>query len=108
MKREGHPPYQEVLFIDSSTNDQFICGTTLKSKETAMFEGKEYPVMRLSISSFSHPFWTKSSQFADSEGRIDKFKKRYQKVAAAQEILEEKQKQRALAAKEEKKKKKRS
>lgn len=85
MKKEGHPLYQEVLFIDSSTDFKFVCGTTLKPKDKATFEGKEYPVMRLPTSSASHPFWTKSSQFADSEGRIDKFKKRYQKVAVVSE-----------------------
>ncbi|MBM3199060.1 MAG: type B 50S ribosomal protein L31 [Chlamydiae bacterium] len=106
MKKEGHPAYQDVLFIDSSTDYKFVCGTTLKPKDKATFEGKEYPVMRLPISSASHPFWTKSSQFADSEGRIDKFKKRYQKVAAAQEMKEEENKKRAALKKEEAKKKK--
>jgi len=51
MKKEGHPPYQEVLFIDSSTGHKFIIGTTLQPKEREMFEGKEYPVYRLPISS---------------------------------------------------------
>lgn len=104
MKREGHPEYQDVLFVDSSTDFKFVCGTTLKPKEKAVFEGKEYPVMRLSTSSASHPFWTKSSQFADSEGRIDKFKKKYQKVAAAREAQEEKKA--ASSKKEDKSKKK--
>ena len=83
MKKQGHPPYQEVLFVDSSTGFKFVCGTTLKPKDTEMFEGKEYPVMRVSTSSVSHPFWTKSNQFVDSEGRVDKFRKKYAKAAAA-------------------------
>ncbi len=77
MKKEGHPAYQEVLFIDSSTGHKFICGTTLKPKEKEMYEGKEYPVCRVSISSASHPFFTGSKQLLDSEGRVDKFLKRY-------------------------------
>lgn len=77
MKKEGHPAYQEVLFIDSSTGHKFICGTTLKPKEKEMHEGKEYPVCRVSISSASHPFYTGSKQLLDSEGRVDKFLKRY-------------------------------
>jgi len=77
MKKQGHPPYQEVLFVDSSTGFKFVCGSTLQPKETEMFEGKEYPVYRMAISSASHPFYTGSKQFLDSEGRVDKFNKRY-------------------------------
>ncbi len=79
MKDKIHPPYQDVLFVDSSTGKKFVCGSTLQPKEREMFEGKEYPVYRLSISSFSHPFFTGANQFIDSEGRVDKFQKRYQK-----------------------------
>lgn len=87
MKKKGHPAYQEVLFVDSSTGHKFICGSTLQPKEKGEFEGKEYPVYRLAISSASHPFFTKSTQFVDSEGRVDKFQKRYkEKKRAAIEI----------------------
>ena len=79
MKEKIHPPYQEVLFIDSSTGTNFLIGSTLQPKEKAMFEGKEYPVYRLPVSSASHPFFTGSKQFIDSEGRVDKFVKRYAK-----------------------------
>ena len=81
MKKEGHPPYQDVLFIDSSTGYKFICGSTLQPKEREVFDGKEYPVYRLPVSSASHPFFTGSKQFIDSEGRVDKFVKRYAKKA---------------------------
>lgn len=77
MKKEGHPPYQDVLFVDSATGFKFVCGTTLQPKEREMFEGKEYPVYRASISSASHPFFTGAKQMIDSEGRLDKFNKRY-------------------------------
>lgn len=79
MKDQGHPPYQEVLFVDSSTGYKFVCGSTLQPKEKEKFEGKEYPVFRLATSSSSHPFFTKSKALVDTEGRIDKFKKRYAK-----------------------------
>ncbi len=79
MKKEGHPDYQEVLFVDSSTGHKFVCGSTLKPKEKEKFEGKEYPVYRVAVSSASHPFFTGSKQFIDSEGRVDKFRKRYAK-----------------------------
>lgn len=77
MKKQGHPPYQEILFVDSSTNFKFVCGSTLQPKEREVFEGKEYAVYRVPVSSASHPFFTGSKQFVDSEGRVDKFKKRY-------------------------------
>lgn len=77
MKDNIHPPYQEVLFVDSSTGFAFVCGSTMQPKETETFEGKTYPVVRLATSSASHPFFTKSKQFVDAEGRVDKFNKRY-------------------------------
>ncbi len=85
MKKQGHPPYQEVLFVDSSTGFKFICGTTLQPKEKEKFEGKEYPVFRVPVSSASHPFFTGSKQLIDSEGRVDKFKKRYSKKLEVKE-----------------------
>jgi large subunit ribosomal protein L31 len=77
MKEKIHPPYQEVLFVDSSTGTKFLIGSTLQPKEKEKFEGKEYPVVRIPVSSASHPFFTKANQFIDSEGRVDKFKKKY-------------------------------
>ena len=77
MKKEGHPPYQDILFVDTATGHKFVCGSTLQPEETETFEGKEYPVYRVPISSSSHPFFTGSQQFVDSEGRVDKFRKRY-------------------------------
>lgn len=90
MKKEGHPPYQEILFVDSSTGYKFVCGSTLQPKEKEMYEGKEYPVYRVPVSSASHPFFTGSKQFIDSEGRVDKFVKRYAKVAEKKEAFEAK------------------
>lgn len=88
MKKQGHPDYQEVLFVDSSTGWKLVCGTTLKPQEKEMYEGKEYPVYRVPVSSASHPFFTGSKQLVDSEGRVDKFKKRY----AKKEVKEEEKK----------------
>lgn len=77
MKKDVHPKYQPVLFVDSTTGQRFIIGSTLQPKEKEKFEGKEYPVYHLATSSYSHPFFTGSKQFVDAEGRVDKFKKRY-------------------------------
>jgi large subunit ribosomal protein L31 len=77
MKKNTHPEYQSVVFEDSSTGARFVCGTTLRTKETTMHDGKEYPLCRVSVSSSSHPFFTGSKGNVDAEGRIEKFKKRY-------------------------------
>src|SRR6185503_4896631 len=108
MKKKGHPAYQEILFMDSATGHKFICGSTLQPKEKEMFEGKEYPVYRVPVSSASHPFFTGSKQFIDSEGRVDKFVKRYAKVAEKKEAFEAKKEEeeakKKIAAKKGKKK----
>lgn len=100
MKKDTHPPYQEVLFVDSSTGTKFLIGSTLQTKEKEMHEGKEYPVCRVAVSSASHPFFTGSNQFVDSEGRMDKFNKRYQRkreqVSAELEKKEEAKKVKAV------------
>jgi large subunit ribosomal protein L31 len=102
MKDKKHPPYHEVLFEDSSTGSKFIIGSTLQTKETTKFEGKEYPLYRVSVSSASHPFFTKATQFMDTEGRVDKFTKKYQRKTAEVKVSQEKQEE----AKKEKVKKK--
>lgn len=79
MQKDKHPPYHEVLFVDTTTNAKFICLTTLQTEDRLEYEGKEYPVHYVSVSSDSHPFYTGSTQFIDTEGRVDKFRKRYQK-----------------------------
>ena len=108
MKENIHPQYQKVLFVDTSTGHKYLCGTTLKTDEKEVFEGKEYPVCRIAISSSSHPFFAGGKQLVDTEGRVDKFNKRYQ--AAQQKAQEKKeeaesQEKEASLAKAKKKKK---
>lgn len=91
MKEKTHPPYQDVLFEDSSTGTQFLIGSTLQPKEKGMFQGKEYPKYRVPISSASHPFFTKSDKAVDSEGRMDKFAKKYARKSAEVKQAIEKQ-----------------
>ncbi|MEC7839290.1 MAG: type B 50S ribosomal protein L31 [Chlamydiota bacterium] len=83
MKKDTHPKYQQVLFVDSSTGHKFVCGSTLCPEETGTFEGKDYPVCHVPVSSASHPLFTGSKQFVDAEGRVDKFRKRYAAKPAA-------------------------
>ncbi|KXT75745.1 type B 50S ribosomal protein L31 [Streptococcus sp. DD12] len=77
MKKDIHPEYREVVFMDSSTGFQFLSGSTLNSKETVEFEGKEYPLIRVEISSDSHPFYTGRQKFTQADGRVDRFNKKY-------------------------------
>lgn len=90
MQKKIHPQYQEVLFEDSSTGSKFIIGSTLQTKEKTNFEGKEFPLCRVSVSSASHPFYTKASQFMDTEGRLDKFKKKYERKTAEVKVAQAK------------------
>jgi large subunit ribosomal protein L31 len=91
MKKKIHPPYQKVLFIDSSTGSTYLISTTLQPKERGMFEGEEYPVCRVPISSSSHPFFTGSGQHIDSEGCLVKFQMKYAKreEARIQKLLDD-------------------
>lgn len=81
MKQNKHPKYQEVLFVDSSTGTEFVCGSTLQPKEKKMFKGKEYPVCHVAVSSSSHPYYRGGSQIVDTEGRVNRFLKKYANAA---------------------------
>jgi large subunit ribosomal protein L31 len=77
MKKNTHPKYQKVLFVDSASGHKMVIGSTLTSEAKETFEGAEYPVVYLSTSSSSHPFFTKEKRFADAAGRIERFNKRF-------------------------------
>jgi len=79
MKKGIHPEeYRLVVFKDMTTEGSFLCRSCTQSKETVKWEdGNEYPLIKLDISSLSHPFFTGKMQYVDTAGRIDKFKTRY-------------------------------
>jgi large subunit ribosomal protein L31 len=81
MKQGIHPEnYRLVVFKDMSNGTSFLSKSTTNSKETITWEdGNEYPVVKLEISNTSHPFYTGKNMLVDTAGRIDKFKKRYEK-----------------------------
>jgi large subunit ribosomal protein L31 len=72
-----HPEYRKVLFIDSATGDEWMTRSTLTSNETREVDGEEVQVVKLEISSFSHPFWTGKMRELDADGKIDRFRRRY-------------------------------
>lgn len=78
MKDGLHPKVKTVVFKDISCDFQFLGTTTLDSKETTKWtDGKEYPLIKVEISSASHPFYTGKQRILDTEGRIDRFKKKF-------------------------------
>ena len=79
MKKELHPKnYRLVVFKDLNNGTQFLTKSTVASDETVKWEdGNEYPLVSVHISSASHPFFTGNTQLVDSEGRVDRFMKRY-------------------------------
>ena len=77
MKEGIHPEYRDVVFLDTSTGAQFLTRSTIKSNEKTKYEGKEYPVVKVEISSASHPFFTGKMKYVDSAGRVEKFQRKY-------------------------------
>ncbi len=80
MKKDIHPEYHEVVFMDTSSNFKFITRSTMASSETIKWEdGKTYPLIKVEVSSASHPFYTGQNLLVDTAGRVEKFNKRYTK-----------------------------
>ena len=79
MKDGVHPDYKAVLFFDPSADFKFVTNSTIdtKNREKMTHEGKEYAVIRLDVSSESHPFYTGKQKIVDVAGRVEKFKQRY-------------------------------
>ncbi len=84
MKSGIHPEnYRTVVFKDMSNGDTFFSRSTVNTKETVEVDGVTYPIVKLEISSSSHPFYTGKSKLVDTAGRVDKFMTRYAKRVEA-------------------------
>jgi large subunit ribosomal protein L31 len=79
VKQGIHPKYHKVLFVDSATGVEWVTRSTLTSNEMREVDGEQIPVVKLEISSASHPFWTGTMRELDSDGKIDRFRRRYQR-----------------------------
>lgn len=78
MKKDIHPNYRPVVFQDVSADFKFLTRSTVESKQTIKWEdGKEYPLVRVDISSASHPYYTGKQKFVDAAGRVEKFQKKF-------------------------------
>lgn len=88
MKEGIHPDYREVVFQDMSNDFKFITRSTIQTKESINFEGKEYPLIKIEVSSESHPFYTGKHKIVDTAGRVDKFRKKFGSVGSKTQVAE--------------------
>jgi large subunit ribosomal protein L31 len=80
MKKEIHPKnYKLCVFKDMGTGDYQFIRSCANTRETIEIDGQEYPLVKMEISSYSHPFYTGKVKLVDTAGRVDKFRNRYQK-----------------------------
>ncbi|KUG51063.1 50S ribosomal protein L31 [Serinicoccus chungangensis] len=84
MQNGIHPRYEPVVFRDTSTGHMFLSRSTRIPEATVQFEGTTYPVVDVEISSDSHPFWTGTARTLDTEGRVERFRRRYAAASGAQ------------------------
>lgn len=87
MKADTHPNYQEVVFVDTSCDFKFLTRSTMdtKGRETIKWtDGKEYPLVKIEVSSESHPFYTGKHKIMDTAGRVEKFRLRYARKPASE------------------------
>jgi large subunit ribosomal protein L31 len=81
MKEGIHPNYREVVFVDQSNGFQFVTRSTVQTKETINFEGKDMPLVKLETTSESHPFYTGTQKSIDNlGGRVEKFRTKFARV----------------------------
>jgi large subunit ribosomal protein L31 len=101
MKKDLHPTgYRTVVFQDLNNNTTYLTRSTVATDETITLDGTEYPLVKVHISSSSHPFFTGEERVLDIEGRVDKFKARSEAAKAAKDkriAAAKKQKTRAEA-----------
>jgi large subunit ribosomal protein L31 len=84
MKQNLHPTsYRPVVFQDLNNSTTFVTRSTAEAEETITLDGVEYPLVKVHISSASHPFFTGEERIVDVEGRVDKFKARREAAAKA-------------------------
>ena len=82
MKSGIHPEYHPVVFVDVSTGDEIVTRSTLTSGDTRDIDGVSHYVINCDITSFTHPFYTGKQKLLDSEGRIDRFRRKYAHLSA--------------------------
>ena len=89
MKDGIHPTYREVLVHDLSCDFKFVTRSTVQTREMAEFEGKQYPLVKVEVSSESHPFYTGKHKIVDTAGRVEKFRQKFGTVGSKTQLAQE-------------------
>ncbi len=89
MKPNIHPDYREVVFHDLSCDFKFITRSTVQTREKIEFEGKSYPLVKIEVSSESHPFFTGKHKIVDTAGRVEKFRQKFGAVGSKTQVAAE-------------------
>ncbi len=82
MKKDIHPDYREVVFQDMSMDFKFITRSTIQTRDKITLDGTEYPLVKIEVSSESHPFFTGQHKIVDTAGRVEKFRQKFGKVGS--------------------------
>ena len=77
VQKDTHPKYRPVVFADIGADFKFLSRSTIQTNDEIEFEGKTYPLVKVDISSASHPFFTGKQKFVDTAGRVDRFQKKF-------------------------------
>jgi ribosomal protein L31 len=78
MRSGIHPDYHPVVYQDRNTGDAFLTRSVATSSETVEWaDGNTYPLVRVDVTAFSHPFWTGAQRVLDAAGQVEKFRRRY-------------------------------
>ncbi len=77
MKKDIHPNYREVVFQDMSNGFQFVTRSTIQTRDTIELDGKTLPLVKIEVSSESHPFFTGQHKIVDTAGRVEKFRQKF-------------------------------
>jgi large subunit ribosomal protein L31 len=89
MRKDIHlDNFRPVIFHDTTSGEQFLFKSTVETEETGEYEGGEYPLTRIEMSSTSHPFYTGVEKVVDTAGRVEKFEARSQKAQQKQEQVQ--------------------
>ncbi len=80
MKEGIHPEYRDVVFQDAAADFTFMTRSTIKTQDSITWtDGKEYPLVKVEVSSRSHPFYTGKQKIVDTAGRVDRFRRKYKR-----------------------------
>ncbi|GGX76765.1 type B 50S ribosomal protein L31 [Massilia dura] len=82
MRNDIHPDYREVVFHDLSCDFKFVTRSTINTRDKITLDGKEYPLVKIEVSSESHPFFTGQHKIVDTAGRVEKFRQKFGKVGS--------------------------